>query len=231
MYRKEFFRCRRSICKEYGGKDCALWMTRLLKGFEENELRLYVRGVIDEELKRPVGIEKIGTALEDPDPIEVPVGLRFIPEMRDLFSKLKAKGFDVWVFSPSSHWAVEEMALDYGVFRSRVVGLRTKVVDGELTINPLIPMPFGPGMAEAAAMFIGRSPVLIIGGQDDINLMAYGRGARIQVVEAKKTLPGFESETADFKGQKRGKGAPRVKRLFQPRFSPMRIPQSRKTGI
>lgn len=225
MYRKEFFRCRRSVCGEYGGKDCALWTARLLKGFTENELRLYVRDVMDAELKRPVGIEKIGTAREDPDPVEIPVGLRLIPEMSDLFAKLKEKGFDVWVFGSSNQWAVEEMALEYGVHRSRSVGLRTKVVNGQLSSIPLLPITVGPGKAEAAAMFIGRAPVLIIGGPDDDELLSYGRGTRVRVVSAQNILPGFDG------ARPAGASPGRVRAIEQPQFSPMRAPQSRKQEL
>ncbi len=211
IYRKQFFKCYRSYCREYGEKKCALWRVQLMAGFSEGELRLYVRRVIDDELKRTVGWEKIGDTLEDPDPVKARAGLRWIPEMKDLFAKLKEKGFDVWVLSSSNQWAVEEMAKEYGVFRSRVAGIRLKTLDGVMSAEPLLPLPHGGGMAEAIVMFIGRSPVLIIGGEKDEELLKYGRGTRVRIVDSTEGLPGMT----------------RAGGLAQPRFSPVRLPQER----
>ncbi|MFH2201894.1 MAG: hypothetical protein ABIJ96_02160 [Elusimicrobiota bacterium] len=212
IYRKEFFRCYQAVCREYGRSRCALWRTKLLAGFSEDELRDYLGTVLDKELKRPVGVEKIGTTIEDPDPVTVRVGLRWIPEMRDLYAKLREQGFDIWVVSSANQWAVEEMAQAYGVYPSRVAGIRLKNVDGVMTDENLLPVPVGGGQREAIVMFIGRSPRLIIGGEDGDAMLGYGRGARIRIVDSAEALPGF----ARLRG-----------RSDQPRFSPVRMPQTR----
>lgn len=222
MYRKEFFKCHEAICREYGRKECALWRLKLLKGFKESEQRVYARSVIDDELARPLGTVTAGLALEDPDAVRMRAGLRFIPEMRDLFVTLADEGFDVWVLSASSQWAAEEMARDYGVHPSRVVGMRSKVAQGLLTAEPLVPLPEGSGKREAAAMFLGRSPAIIVGGEDDGELLAYGKGVRIRVVERDPSLPGFDVGP---EGENAAGGLPYI--LMQPRFSPVRSPQAR----
>lgn len=209
IYRKEFLKTYQSLCLEYGRKWCARWRVQLLTGFDSRELRLYARNVIERELKTPVGKERVGLAIEDPAPVIIRTGLRWIPEMRDLYAKLKDHGFDVWVLGTSNQWAMEEMAEAYGVDRSRVAGMRTKLVDGRLTSQPLVPIPIGAGAAEAIVMFIGRSPALIVAGDEEAPMLSYGRGIRIRVGGRREGLPGFE----------------KVKSGVQPRFSPVVVPQ------
>ena len=133
---------------------------------------------------------------------------------KDLYKKLRDRGFDVWVISSSNQWSVEEMAREYGVYRSRVVGIRTKLVDGAITDEVLHPTTYGIGKTEAIAMFIGRSPVLIVGGERDADMLGFGRGPRIRIVDSSESLPGFA----------------RGGDLNQPRFSPVRKPQERLAG-
>lgn len=214
MYRKGFLRCYQSLCREFGAARCSGWLVKLLSGFREAEIRDYIRAAIEEELKAPVGEESVGEGGEDADPVRVRTGLRFIPEMQDLFARLKEEGFDVWVLSSSNHWAVEAMSEEYGVHPSRVLGIRPKVLEDGVSSELLIPLTQGTGNAEAVSMFIGRSPALILGAEADEPLMRYGRGLRIQIVEASRL--GVPSERRPW--------------LLQPRFSPVRAPQKRSVA-
>ncbi|MFH1723220.1 MAG: haloacid dehalogenase-like hydrolase, partial [Elusimicrobiota bacterium] len=209
MYRKGFHGCYRSICREVGMKACSQWIATLLAGFEEVEVRRYVRAVIQEELRRPVGGEDVKDAVDDPRPIRLRTGLRRIPEMEDLFRKLKEKGFDVWVMSTANHWAIEAIARLYGIHPTRIVGIRSKVIDGLVTKEVLQPIPWGTGKAEAITMFIGRSPSLAVGGGDDEPLLSYGEGLRVAVVDPDSDRSQWERRAW----------------LIQPRFSPVRTPQ------
>lgn len=213
IYRKALFRSQHVVAREWGGKRCAAWRVRLMGGFPESELRAYVRALIDEEFRRPVGFETVEEITGDPDPVKVRVGLRRIQEMEDLFLAFRERGFDVWVMSDAYQWAAEEIAKEYGVHASRVVGVRTKVTDdGMLTSDILTPVPKEAGRAEAATMLVGRTPELVIGNRDDAPLLDYGRGLRILVVEPEEAAAGVP------KGKKW---------LAQPRFSPDRAPQER----
>lgn len=206
IYRKAFLRCHESICRDYGPRRCAAWRARLLAGFAEDELRVLVRDILAEEMRRPLAEERAGDFPEDPDPVIVRRGLRMIPEMRDLYGRLLKRGFDVWLFSGSDQWSSEEMARVYGVHPGRVVGVRTQVADGRLTFGLLDPLPLGSGTAEARAMFIGRSPALAVGGEADAAMLAFGEGVRIVVAA-------------------RQRGGLPARALFQPRFAPVREPQ------
>lgn len=215
MYRKIMFGCQEKIRREWGGKRCAEWRVRLLVGFPEAELRPYVQATIDEELQRPVSVETIEEYPGDESPVKVRTGLRRIPEMEELFDKLKQKGFDVWVLSDAYQWAAEEMAKEYGVHPSRVLAVRSKVTDdGVLTETTLIPVPKGSGRAEALTMFVNRSPVLAVGNDSDAALLDYGPGLRILLVDPEKA----------------GQPAPDGRKWrVQQRFSPEQMPQERRS--
>jgi phosphoglycolate phosphatase-like HAD superfamily hydrolase len=186
MYRKAFLKCYQDYCREFGKTRCRRWLTTLLIDWQERDLLRTSRRVIAEELRRPITVEKIEEVPADPTPVYWRVGLRKIPEMQDLFAKLKAKGIDVWILSSSNNWSVGEFSREYGVHRSRVLAARVKVDDEALSAQALIPMPEGAGKPEAVALFIGRSPQLIIGGEGDRELLRYGYGARIQLVDKER---------------------------------------------
>lgn len=210
MYRKGFLKCYGDLCRDWGRRKCSVWLTQLLMGFREDELRTYVRSLISDELRRPVGVEEITEFVGDQAPVKFPVGLRRVPEMEDLHRNLVKRGFDAWFLSESNEWAAQEFAKLYGVDPKRVVGIGAKRdEDGVLTGEVLIPIPISTGKAEAIAMFIGRAPALAVGGEDDDEMLRYGRGVRVKLVDPNEMLPGFE----------KGK---RVRWLLQPRFSPAR---------
>ncbi|MEE8424517.1 MAG: haloacid dehalogenase-like hydrolase [Elusimicrobiota bacterium] len=210
LYRKTFFAGYRDFCKEFGKTRCRSWLVQLLADFDEMELRRFARDVIKDELKHPVVVETIEEFPEDPRPVKVRRGLRFIPEMKDLYKNLHDRGIDVWIISSSSFWAAEDMAKEYGVDTTRVLGMRTKVSNGIVSAEVLRPVTSGPGGAEAISLFIGRSPKLIVGGPGDAALLRYGRGVRLRVFE-----PGSSPESLSRRGP-----------LFQPRFSASRPPQT-----
>lgn len=214
LYRKTFFAGYRDFCREFGKTRCRRWLVRLLVDFDEMELRRFARDVIREELKHPVVVETIEEFPEDPRPVKVRRGLRYIPEMKDLYKNLRDRGIDVWILSSSSFWAAEDMAREYGVDTTRVLGMRTKIRNGVMTTEVLRPVPSGPGSAEAVSLFIGRSPKLIVGDSNDADLLRYGRGVRLQFLE-----PGRGPD-----------GLGRKNLLFQPRFSPYRPPQVFSAG-
>lgn len=209
MYRKAFAGCYQSICREVGRRACAEWLVKLLSGFTEEKLRDYTLTTLREELRRPVGTEDLGEAIGDPVPVRVRTGLRLIPEMRDLFQKLKDKGFDVWVISSTNDWSLKASVDSYGVHISRAVGVRSRVIEGRLTLKILRPTPSGTGKAEAVTMFIGAEPALVMAGPGEESLLDYGRGVRVMIADK-------GSDTSEWT---------RRHWLFQPRLSPVRAPQ------
>jgi len=208
-YRKGMLRCYQSICADMGEKVCASWLTSLLDGLTEEEVAIHSRAMLDSEFRREIGMESIEASLDDPAPVRFPVGLRAIPEMRDLYSNLKRRGFDVWVLSTTNDWTIKMLTSIYGVDPSRTVGVRSAVSEGRLTGRVLIPIPYGTGQAAAVTFFIGRPPALVVGAGRDEAVLDYGNGLRVVMAG-----PGDNSEPWTRRGWS-----------VQPRFSPDRAPQ------
>ncbi|MDE2291750.1 MAG: hypothetical protein KGL53_06675, partial [Elusimicrobia bacterium] len=211
MYRKAMHSTFESLCKDDGRRACVSWRAQLLTGLADQSLQRLARTAVDEALRLPYRDEPVGDSDEDPVPARARPALRVVPEMRDLALKLRAKGFDVWLFSSSSQYAALEAARLYGVDPSRVVGVRQKVADGVVTASLLQPIPLGEGLAEAVTFYLGRPPDLAVGSADDRALLDYDDGTGVRVLLA---APDQVPPDAARRGWK-----------VQPPFSPSRGPQ------
>ncbi|MBI3300112.1 MAG: hypothetical protein HYZ75_18245 [Elusimicrobia bacterium] len=212
MYRKALHAAYASLCRDAGRKTCARWRAALLTGLDESALQRMARQVVAEALRVPVTPERVGDSPEDPAPTAVTAALRVVPEMLDLVRVLQDRGFDVWVMSASSQYAALEAARLYGVHPTRVVGLRQKVTNGQITPDILQPVPEGAGLAEALTLFLGRPPALAVGRLEDGPLLDYGDGSGLSLLLA-------EPSTAPPEAARNGW-------LVQPPFSPVREPQA-----
>lgn len=211
MYRKALHGAYESLCKEAGERTCARWRAAMLTGLAEGDLQRIARRVVLESLRRPLSPEAVGDSADDPASVSVTDALRLVPEMVDLARKLRKNGFDVWVFSRSSQYAALEAARLYGIDPSRVIGLRQKIVNGKLTPDIIMPVPLGEGLAEAVTLFLGRPPVMAIGGPSDGPLLDYDDGTGLRLI-----LSGRQEAPAD---------SIRKGWLIQPVFSPVSAPQ------
>lgn len=210
-YRKTFHRAHQKLCASWGGKECSRWKLALLAGQDDAELRKNAGEAVTEALLEPVGTAQVGEFAEDPDPVDVQTGLRKIPEIQDLCAALKAKGFDLWLMSTSDEWSAQAFARLYDVDPARVVAFSARVAGGKLTDDILAPVPYGPGQAAAIVMLIGRSPALILGGKENLDLLEYGTDLRVLSASSKDGSP-----------------PPELKEgwLFQPAFKPVKTPQT-----
>jgi len=180
QYRKNFIETYQLMCRKEGRKECRSWMTRLLWGFREDELRAYAQEFVADELRRPLETEKVRLAEEDPSAVEIQRGLRPIAELKALAKILLASGFDVWVVADDPQWILEAMAKEYGVDPSRVAGIRLESKDGKLGSQILDPIPFKGGKVEALVAGVGRPPALVVGSDIwDIDMLDYGGRLRL----------------------------------------------------
>ena len=69
----------------------------MLVGFGEAEIKSIAADRVEASLRGRFATQPVAESAGDPTPIDVRVGLRTIPEMIDLISKLKKHGFDVWL--------------------------------------------------------------------------------------------------------------------------------------
>lgn len=213
LYRKALHRSFDRLCADAGTRTCSRWRASLYKGLEEAELQRLARAAIVEGLRRPVTPEAVGDSPDDPAPAEARPALRLVPEMKDLSQKLLERGFDVWVFSLSGQYSATEAARLYGVHPTRVVGVRSKIVNGALTAETLNPLPEAFGLTEAVTLFLGRPPALAVGRPVEAPLLDTDDGDGLRVLIA----PADGPEAAA--GRKKGW-------VVQPPFSPVREPQA-----
>ncbi|MFA6092402.1 MAG: hypothetical protein WCU88_07555 [Elusimicrobiota bacterium] len=205
LYRKAFYAARKDICAAWSARECARWRATLLSGYLEPDLRAAVRELIGPALAEPVRIARVGDFPEDPEGVEIVTGLRKVPELEALFRALERRGCEIWFFSRSDQWSAEGFAKLYGIPPGRVAGVRSIVRNGTLSAEIVPPVPQGEGAVEAVARFIGRPPVLALGGPGDEGML---RLAQASV---------FFSTAGAVSAQAAG--------YVQPRFSALREPQ------
>ena len=180
-WRKQLFSAYDLICRRDGRRACRAWLTVMMSGYTEAEAEAYMRETIDEALREPFRYEDIRAHAGDEHPIPAPRGVRRVPAMQELVRRLLDSGFDVWALSSSNQWVAEIVAARYGIDPSRVVGLRTRVLNQRLQPDIIDPVPIGPGTAEAVVVFIGRDPALVVSDSADVEVLAHGKGLRLAI--------------------------------------------------
>ncbi|MBI4377078.1 MAG: hypothetical protein HY549_11590 [Elusimicrobia bacterium] len=172
----------RDHCAKGGRKECRVYMAQLLRGFEEPEAMGYSREVIKDQMARALGTDLVAESEEDEYPFWEPAGIRHVPELRDLTKRLLDAGFDVWVVDADAQPVLEEAVKDFGVDRSRAIGIRQSQERGRISGKALKPIPIRGGKVEAVVSSTGRTPLLVIGGSaDDFELMSHGSGLRLWI--------------------------------------------------
>lgn len=179
-YRKEMLQSYLALCRGVGRRECRAYLARLWAGYKEGEAEDYARAALAEEKSRPASRETVKAEEGDAEPLTVRRGLRLLPHMRDLVSKLRASGVDVWVVDDVPQQTLLASALDYGVDRSRVAGLVNAPDGARLSSAVLKPLPLRGGKAEIVRKSVGRAADLVIGrDMADAELLLDGEGVRI----------------------------------------------------
>lgn len=183
MYRKAMFSAYHDMISRQGAAGGRGWLTKLLKGFTEDDIQIYMAAVIDEELKGTLAPVDILEFADDVEPIAARRGLRKIPEMKELFEALIKNGWDVWILSSSNYWAAQSFSNHYGVDPSRVIGVRARVQNGVLQPELLELIPEGPGKAEALSFFVANGPLISVasGVEEDRLFLEYGTGLKLMI--------------------------------------------------
>ncbi len=176
MYRKAMMAAYHQLCRDGSLRLCRAWLARTLIDFGEAEAIYYMRDAVQEAVSQPTALQSVEESAGDDRPLMIRKGLRAIPEMAQLISALREKGFDVWALSSANQWAAETFAKECGIHPSRVVGIRPRIYNGKIIPELVDPVPEGIGEAEAVTVFLGSAPPLMIGGPQDLDLLGYGSG-------------------------------------------------------
>jgi len=179
-YRKAMLGSYLDLCRLVGRKECRSYLARLWTGWREDDAYDYARKIIEHEKTSAVLSESVPGELEDPSPLRVRRGLRLIPEIRDLTSKLRAAGFDVWVIDDLPQPVLSASAADYELDASRVYGIHNSTDGARMGAGVLKPIPTRGGKTEVLQSLLGR-PAELVFGRDaaDWDLLSYGEGLRI----------------------------------------------------
>jgi HAD superfamily phosphoserine phosphatase-like hydrolase len=70
------------------------------------------------------------------------------PEMRELVSRLRQDGCDVWAVSSSNEWVIRAGMREFGIPEDRILATKVELENGVIT-NRLVRIPSGPGKTEA----------------------------------------------------------------------------------
>lgn len=180
VYRKAILGSYLGLCREVGRKECRQYLARVWAGYTENDAVEYARVAFLEEKSRPAGVEVVRAENADESPLRIRRGLRLIPEMRDLATKLREAGVDVWVVDDVPQPALLASAADYGIDRTRVAGV-TPAPDGARYAAAILkPVPTRSGKAEIVKASVGRPPDFVLGRDGaDLDLLSYGSGLRV----------------------------------------------------
>lgn len=73
----------------------------------------------------------------------------FFGEQKKFIRMLLQENFSVYFISGSVQWVVEPLAEHFGVPADNVIGMRTEVVDGIITENPVLPLTWKEGKIRA----------------------------------------------------------------------------------
>lgn len=177
-FRKRMHQAYWSLCHEADPEKCYPWQVRFYAGYTPEEVRAMAAEVFKYELGRKLGSEPIRAGDDDPKPAITSTGIRVHSEIRDLMQVLDQQGFDVWVVTAGPQWVVQAAADSFPIERDKMIGMRTKLVDGKLTVEMEPPPTFRQGKVEAIKQFIGAKPVLVLGDSwTDAEMLDYGEHA------------------------------------------------------
>jgi hypothetical protein len=189
QYWKGMLESYQQTCRKVDRKDCRIYLARLLKGFERDELIDYAKAVASDERQRPVAIERVPEAEGDDKPANIRRGLRELPEMKDLARLLLAAGFDVWIVDLESQQILDAQAPAYGIDRSRIVGIPQALFRSRITSKIEEPVPTRGGKIDAMVSRLGRPPVFAVGaGYDDKDILDYTAGLRLVLDRGDKRM-------------------------------------------
>jgi HAD superfamily hydrolase (TIGR01490 family) len=87
---------------------------------------------------------------------------RIFPEMRELVSRLRNAGCDVWAVSSTNEWVIRAGVKRYGIRPDHVLAVSVEVENGIAT-EKLIRVPSGEGKAVAVRQFIGERVDAVFG--------------------------------------------------------------------
>ncbi len=178
QYRKLMHKMYWSLCSSTEAEKCYPWQVRFYAGYRPDEITRMAAEVMKREIKRSLGSEQIRIGPEDTSPSITGVGIRVHEEIRELMFFLRRQGFKTWVITAGPQWVVKGAAKQFAMPPGQVIGMRSRLVDGQLSAEIEPPTTFREGKVQAIKKYIGQKPVLVLGDSwTDAEMLAYGEHA------------------------------------------------------
>ena len=169
------------------------WVTQVLAGTPEREVRARARALAERD--RAIPIELFRLPAERGGPSLYCRGGKPFEEAADLVEVLAAHGFEVHVVTGTCGIVVEEFVRAFGLPVAGVHGMELEIEGGVLTDRVVFPATVGGGKLDRVRERIGRRPVLAAGdGPSDLAMMFYARDLTICVGEPDTEVGRIASE-------------------------------------
>jgi phosphoserine phosphatase len=164
-------------------------IVRLCAGFTVQEIRDVAEQAFLHEVSSPRGIRRLGKR-------DLPVGVRFIPEIREVIGFLQGAGVDIWAVSGSCTWSVEPVFRRLGVGPDRVIGIDLHEEGAVLGSAPRRPVPINSGKVDALRTRCAQRPFLVASDSPlDLPFLQYSSGLRLLVNTRNRPSTAFFAET------------------------------------
>jgi phosphoserine phosphatase len=99
------------------------------------------------------------------------------PEMRELISRLRQLGCDVWAVSSTNEWVIRAGMKFFGIPQDRILAAAVEIENGVVT-DRLVRVPTGAGKPAAIRAVIGKEPDAAFGNSRwDTEMLALARHA------------------------------------------------------
>jgi phosphoglycolate phosphatase-like HAD superfamily hydrolase len=103
------------------------WVAQLLAGYKPFEVHEFALSAFYDNIGADVG------ATQSVGGVSMAGYVRVYDQIRDLSETLQENGFDVWVLTASPQYFIEAISGEIGVAPSRVIGIRSVLVNGKIS--------------------------------------------------------------------------------------------------
>ncbi len=160
------------------------WLTGFLQGFRPEEIR-HIAGRLFQRLRRLGILRRAVTDFSHALSCSWLEGVRIYPEMKDLMTFLKSRGFTIVVVTATAPVIVEGVLHRTGHAVDRLIGMSTEVKKGLLTahLDRRLLANYGKGKAENILRLCGREPLLVAGDSDgDVAMLTRFPATRVRLI-------------------------------------------------
>jgi phosphoserine phosphatase len=173
IYSKAVFNHYYALLDKGSIKEAYEFISKILSGFNINEISLLVNEVIDFEGKDITTDKLFG--------IEITKGIKPREQIIRLIDILKNNGVEVWIITSSIEVLVKELMKHFNI-KAKVIGVRNIIIDNTFTAQLKKPLSMFEGKVECIKKFIDPEKNPLLGAGDSIYDLSMLEYCKIKVV-------------------------------------------------